>query len=91
MGVWACEKIQVISKQAAYIVADILSGNTQKEVNPYWSEWLITDANGKRRPAGYKTGTTSDFSELPTMAARAAPSSTSTTPSRRRGARSCSA
>ena len=51
---------QVISAQAAYIISDILSGNTQKDVNPYWGEWQITDANGKRRPAGYKTGTTSD-------------------------------
>ena len=51
---------QVISPQAAYIVQDILNGNTQKDINPYWGEWQITDANGKRRPAGYKTGTTSD-------------------------------
>ncbi len=51
---------QVLSAQAAFITADILSGNTQKDVNPYWSDWWITDPNGKRRPAGYKTGTTSD-------------------------------
>jgi peptidoglycan glycosyltransferase len=50
---------QVISPQAAYIVSDILSGNTKTDVNPYWAEWQITE-DGKRRPAGYKTGTTSD-------------------------------
>jgi peptidoglycan glycosyltransferase len=50
---------QVISPQAAYIVTDILSGNTRTEINPYWAEWQITQ-DGKRRPAAYKTGTTSD-------------------------------
>jgi membrane peptidoglycan carboxypeptidase len=50
---------QVISPQAAFIVTDILSGNTKPDVNPYWAEWQITE-DGKRRPAAYKTGTTSD-------------------------------
>jgi membrane peptidoglycan carboxypeptidase len=50
---------QVVDKGAAYIVTDILSGNTQKSVNPYWAKWAIYD-HGVRRPAAYKTGTTSD-------------------------------
>ena len=50
---------QVISKQAAYIVTDILAGNTDTKINPYWGEWAIYK-DGTRRPAAYKTGTTSD-------------------------------
>ncbi len=50
---------QVVDKGAAYIVTDILSGNTQKSVNPYWAKWAIYD-HGVRRPAAYKTGTTND-------------------------------
>jgi membrane peptidoglycan carboxypeptidase len=49
----------VISPQAAYIVSDILKGNTDRSVNPYWAEWAIVDG-GKRREAAYKTGTTED-------------------------------
>ena len=49
----------VISAQAAYIVTDILNGNTQPKTNPFWGEWAIYD-KGVRRPAAYKTGTTND-------------------------------
>jgi len=50
---------RVISKDAAYIITDILAGNTQSRINPYWGEWAIFKG-GTRRPAAYKTGTTSD-------------------------------
>jgi membrane peptidoglycan carboxypeptidase len=50
---------RVVSAQAAYIVTDILAGNTDKRVNPYWGDWQILQ-DGRRRPAAYKTGTTSD-------------------------------
>jgi membrane peptidoglycan carboxypeptidase len=50
---------QVVSPQAAYIVTDILAGNTDRRVNPYWGEWAVFDG-ARRRPAAYKTGTTSD-------------------------------
>src|SRR3954454_8131542 len=50
---------RVISAGAAYILTDILAGNTDKKVNPFWGEWAIYDG-GTRRPAAYKTGTTSD-------------------------------
>jgi membrane peptidoglycan carboxypeptidase len=50
---------KVISPQAAYIITDILSGNTQPKVNPYWGEWAVYDGK-TRRPAAYKTGTTND-------------------------------
>ena len=50
---------RVISDGTAYIVTDILAGNTDTDVNPYWGRWAITDGD-TRRPAAYKTGTTSD-------------------------------
>ena len=50
---------QVISPAAAYIVTDILAGNTDKKINPFWGKWAIYDGT-TRRPAAYKTGTTSD-------------------------------
>ena len=49
----------VVSPQAAYILTDILAGNTDPEVNPFWAKWAIYEGN-KRRPAAYKTGTTND-------------------------------
>jgi len=50
---------RVTSPQAAYIITDILAGNTDKKVNPFWGKWAIYDGS-HRRPAAYKTGTTSD-------------------------------
>ena len=50
---------QATSRGAAYIITDILAGNTDKKVNPYWGKWAIYDGK-TRRPAAYKTGTTSD-------------------------------
>ena len=52
-----------MSKQAAYIVTDILAGNTDMKVNPFWGEHAIYDG-GRRRPAAYKTGTTSDNKDV---------------------------
>jgi membrane peptidoglycan carboxypeptidase len=54
------EGTEVVSPQAAYIITDILAGNTVKSVNPYWGEFAIQAKNGRRRPAAYKTGTTND-------------------------------
>jgi membrane peptidoglycan carboxypeptidase len=50
---------RVTSTGAAYIITDILAGNTVMKVNPFWGKWAIYD-KGTRRPAAYKTGTTSD-------------------------------
>ena len=65
--VWPAEGVKttgerVVSSQAAYIITDILAGNTIKTVNPFWGKWRITDGvtGSKVRPAAYKTGTTSD-------------------------------
>jgi membrane peptidoglycan carboxypeptidase len=53
------EGVEVISPQAAYIITDILAGNTVKKTNPYWGKFAIY-RDGVRRPAAYKTGTTSE-------------------------------
>ena len=53
------EGTEVISPQAAYIITDILAGNTQKSINPFWGKFAIKKG-GTRVPAAYKTGTTSD-------------------------------
>jgi membrane peptidoglycan carboxypeptidase len=50
---------EVISPQAAYIITDILAGNTNTKVNPFWGEWAVYTGR-ERRPAAYKTGTTND-------------------------------
>ncbi len=54
------EGTEVVSPQAAYIVSDILAGNTVMGVNPYWGKFAVYSKNGRRRPAAYKTGTTND-------------------------------
>ena len=53
----------VISPQAAYIVTDILKGNTEPKTNPFWAEWAIYEGK-TRRPAAYKTGTTNDNKDV---------------------------
>jgi membrane peptidoglycan carboxypeptidase len=59
---WRPKGTRVVSRGAAYIITDILAGNTQTRVNPFWARWRITNGvtSSKVRPAAYKTGTTSD-------------------------------
>jgi penicillin-binding protein 1A len=66
---------RVVSKQAAYIITDILAGNTIDKVNPFWGKWKITDGvtSSKYRPAAYKTGTTSDNRDVHAYGFLAAP------------------
>ena len=54
---------QVVSPQAAYIVTDILSGNTNKNINPFWGKFAI-EGPDRRRPATLKTGTNNDAKDL---------------------------
>ena len=54
---------QVVSPQAAYLMQDILTGNTIPSVNPYWGKFEIT-SNGKHVTAALKTGTTNDTKDL---------------------------
>ena len=54
---------QAIGAGAAYIVTDILSGNTDPKQNPFWGAFELRD-NGKHRPATLKTGTNNDAKDL---------------------------
>jgi len=70
---------QVASPQAAFIVTDILAGNTNPKINPFWGKFALTGPNKQRRPATLKTGTNNDAKDLnaygfiapPTAAGRA--------------------
>ena len=55
---------QVISPQAAYITTNILAGNTNRNVNPYWGVFSLKGPGGDRRPATLKTGTNNDAKDL---------------------------
>ncbi len=55
---------RVISPAAAYVVTDILAGNTDPQENPVWGTMRITDSSGRRRPATLKTGTNNDAKDL---------------------------
>ena len=50
---------QVVSPQAAFIVTDILAGNTNPNVNPFWGKFSITGpaAAGRRRSRPARTTT----------------------------------
>ncbi len=58
------EPTQVISPQAAYITTNILAGNTNRNVNPYWGVFSLKGPDGDRRPATLKTGTNNDAKDL---------------------------
>ena len=58
------EGTQVVSPQAAWIVTDILAGNTNRRVNPFWGEFAVEGPGGDRRPATLKTGTNNDAKDL---------------------------
>ena len=70
----------VVSPQAAYVMTNILASNTDPKQNPIWGDFAIHAADGSRRPAALKTGTTQDANDLvadgylapPTDAGRAA-------------------
>jgi membrane peptidoglycan carboxypeptidase len=56
---------RAITDQAAYVMTDILKGNTDPAQNPIWAEvGQIRAADGQRRPAALKTGTTNDAKDL---------------------------
>ena len=54
---------QVVSPQAAFIITDILSGNTNPKINPFWGKFAIAGPD-RRRPATLKTGTNNDAKDL---------------------------
>jgi membrane peptidoglycan carboxypeptidase len=53
------EGAQAVSPQAAYLISDILNGNTDMRQNPIWASTLElrNGPGGRRRPAAVKTGT----------------------------------
>ena len=55
---------QVLSAASAYLVTDILADNTDPATNPLWGPRFQLPAEGGRRPATLKTGTTNDFRDL---------------------------
>ncbi len=55
--------VQVVSPQSAFIIDNILAGNTDPKQNPYWGKYQIV-SGGQRRPAALKTGTTNDTKDL---------------------------
>jgi peptidoglycan glycosyltransferase len=69
----APEPKQVVSPQSAYIVTDILAGNTNTNVNPFWGRFAVQHADGDRRPATLKTGTNNDAKDLNAYGFIAAP------------------
>jgi membrane peptidoglycan carboxypeptidase len=62
------EGTKAISPQAAFLVTDILAGNTDKAQNPIWAAKtaLYNDKGKARRPAAVKTGTSNDARDLAT-------------------------
>ena len=59
---------RAISREAAYLVTDILAGNTDPKQNDIWAARteLRNTSNGRHRPAAVKTGTTNDARDLAT-------------------------
>ncbi len=63
---------RVVSPEAAAIVTDILAGNTDRRINPFWGRFAVTDGK-ERRPATLKTGTSNDAKDLNAYGFMAAP------------------
>ncbi len=57
------EPEQALDADSAYVLTEILAGNTDPKQNPYWGKFAIRDG-GKRRPATLKTGTNNDARDL---------------------------
>jgi len=57
---------RAVSSGAAYLVNDILQGNTDPAQNDIWAEKLELRAGGRHRPTAVKTGTTNDARDLGT-------------------------
>jgi len=53
------EGTQAVSPQSAFLISDILNGNTDMHQNPIWASTLElrNGPGGRRRPAAVKTGT----------------------------------
>ncbi|MBA2382904.1 MAG: transglycosylase domain-containing protein, partial [Chloroflexi bacterium] len=67
--------VQAVSRPAAFLMTDILQGNTEPRQNPIWSAALElrNGPHGEHRPAAVKTGTANDARDLATYGFLAAP------------------
>jgi membrane peptidoglycan carboxypeptidase len=75
---WHAPELQsevAISPQAAFLVTDILAGNTDRRQNPIWAPKLElrNGPDNSRRPAAVKTGTANDARDLATYGFLARP------------------
>ena len=70
---------QAVSAQAAFLVTDILAGNTDPAQNPIWAKALElrNTGDGRRRPAAVKTGTSNEAADLSTYGFLAPPNAAS--------------
>ena len=59
---------RALSPQTAFLISDILQGNTDRSQNPIWAAKLalFNGPHGSRRPAAVKTGTANDAKDLAT-------------------------
>jgi peptidoglycan glycosyltransferase len=57
------EPEQALGADTGYVLTDILAGNTNPKINPYWGKFAIREG-AKRRPATLKTGTNNDARDL---------------------------
>ena len=66
---------RAISAASAYLVTDILEGNTDPNQNEIWADKLElrNTTSGRRRPAAVKTGTSNDARDLATYGYLPAP------------------
>ncbi|HEV8489527.1 MAG TPA: transglycosylase domain-containing protein [Candidatus Limnocylindrales bacterium] len=76
--VWQAPELRVeaaLSPHAAFLVTDILAGNTDRRQNPIWAPKLEVrnGPGGSRRPAAVKTGTANDARDLATYGYLAPP------------------
>jgi membrane peptidoglycan carboxypeptidase len=64
-----------VSPQTSFLISDVLAGNSDPAQNPIWATALElhNTADGARRPAAAKTGTTDDVRDLSTYGFLAPP------------------
>ena len=58
------ERRSVMEPAVADLVTNIIAANTDPSQNPVWASRRLIAANGKRRPATFKTGTTDQAKDL---------------------------